>query len=328
MLVPTAAYLALAGAAASTWNVASASSIAASAPLRRGSERTKSLLSKARRLDEDEDEENAFLRDYKVKFRRCINERWVGNDGDGNDAEQNVAIFRLCPVDTCDGDDEDGCDSGYGDYVVGLNTFMEAYFRELEEQENQNNNNNNNEEEFDLMEYSECREYENENDDDNDVQYFLTVNCTEDGDDVQLDLFRDENCMYLADEGTFETLSGGKSLRYYDNDGSLMFKGCKDCYGMNENGEYEISEFCGQIHEDSGKCETEMETVSAENGRVERACEYIQELTYEESGPSAGKIIFWICFALIACFGIFFFLRMRRKAKGAMATTNQDGLLS
>lgn len=147
----------------------------------------------------DMDEESMyFLRNYSIKLLGCIQGAQVINYENG-EQESSSVIFRLCPTDTCSTYNELGCDSGYGDYVVGINTFLEAYM-EGQDEENQGDNNNNNQnqdgnnqnqnqggnynnynqnqggnyyqnsmvaysqygQEFDAQEYFECREYDME----------------------------------------------------------------------------------------------------------------------------------------------------------------------
>lgn len=54
---------------------------------------------------------------------------------------KRLARFRMCPTDYCSADDSAGCDSGYGDYIIDMNTYAQAYIeakREYEENVCQN----------------------------------------------------------------------------------------------------------------------------------------------------------------------------------------------
>jgi len=62
--------------------------------------------------------------------------------------------FRLCPANTCSSSNAGGCDSGYGDYIIDLNIFLEAYWQDKLEQE---------EYECEIMEKQTCA-YCDEND--------------------------------------------------------------------------------------------------------------------------------------------------------------------
>lgn len=83
-----------------------------------------SLLSKSRRLEENEDEdeqqdqEYQFLANYKLKLIGCAAGEIYKNPENG-EAEYSSVIYRLCPADECSDDNDYGCKSGYGDFVVG-----------------------------------------------------------------------------------------------------------------------------------------------------------------------------------------------------------------
>lgn len=111
---------------------------------------------------EMQEEAMYFLNDYSIKLLSCIQGEQVINYENG-ELESSTVIFRLCPSDSCDANSALGCDSGYGDFAVGINTFLEAYMEQ--QQENQNNYGNGmmvyNQygQEFNAEEYMECREY-------------------------------------------------------------------------------------------------------------------------------------------------------------------------
>ena len=150
------------------------------------------LMTFARRLDEDAAEENAdengeesgdengeesgdengeengedsmyFLADYSIKLLSCIQGEQVINYENG-EMESSTVIFRLCPSNSCDADSALGCESGYGDYAVGISTFLEAYMKQQEDNDNYYGNAriiyNQYGQEFDGQEYMECKEYD------------------------------------------------------------------------------------------------------------------------------------------------------------------------
>jgi len=59
-------------------------------------------------------------------------------DAEGEDvvkiATQNLVRFRLCPSDSCSAEKAAGCTAGYGDYIIGMGTFMESYFEAVQQQ--------------------------------------------------------------------------------------------------------------------------------------------------------------------------------------------------
>lgn len=205
-----------------------------------------------------------------------------------------------------------GCKKGYGDYIVGLETFVDSWFEDQRD-------NMQDDDAFNLREYGECSQYQfgrrklNE-----DVAYFLGPACSEDGTTIKLELFSDEECSAAVENGaeTFYELAGF-NLPY--SDGGLVTTACYACYGTNENGEYELMDFCMQNYEAAygGGCETEMETYSA-NGQDTSACETIAAYSFTKSsggGGMGGWGIFWII-VLVALVGVGgFMLYQRQKSK-------------
>mmetsp|Transcript_79840 Transcript_79840/g.156569 ORF Transcript_79840/g.156569 Transcript_79840/m.156569 type:complete len:430 (-) Transcript_79840:44-1333(-) len=109
----------------------SSNNLAADSPLGR------KLLSQARRLEQGID--NAahestltWLSGYSIKFQACHHiQQW----NDEVDDKSNVRIkmkrlvrFRLCPSHACTSHNTGGCLDGYGDYIIDLQSFMDAYF--------------------------------------------------------------------------------------------------------------------------------------------------------------------------------------------------------
>jgi len=118
----------------------------------------------------DMDEESMyFLTNYSIKLLSCIQGEQVINYENG-EIESSTVVFRLCPASSCDAESALGCDSGYGDYAVGINTFLEAYREAQQDNNDQDQNNyygnngmityNQYGQEFDAEEYMECKEYD------------------------------------------------------------------------------------------------------------------------------------------------------------------------
>jgi hypothetical protein len=321
----------------------------------RSKKETVALLQNTRRFlndnaaeEEDEGDEWSFLQDYNLKFLSC--QSGVYSKNEEGETEYSSVVFRLCPSSNeCDSSsDSDGCKEGYGDYMVGINTFVQAYAEMLGD-ENNNNNNNNNGFDFNLREYAECREFEF-NQEENDegrrrrkleaaAGYYIGPTCTSDGFNIKFALFTDYSCQEVP-EITFEELTGGYSLPYSSDDagddGKELFipSTCFSCI-ENDNGNYETSDFCIDSYENAGsKCETKMETTSSGYGKQESGCETLAELSYShaKTGGGGGRALRWVFFMLVLAgvAGFIYFQQKQKKKKQAMANTNvnSQGLMS
>lgn len=72
-----------------------------------------------------------FLKEFSMKFQGCwhIN-RWNRNPYSRKDPKvvtKRYVRFRLCPLGECEDSHQNGCTSGYGDYIVDLNTYVDSY---------------------------------------------------------------------------------------------------------------------------------------------------------------------------------------------------------
>lgn len=228
-----------------------------------------------------------FLADYSLSLVSCLQNEQSLNYESG-EIEQSTVIFRLCPKDTCSSSNSTDvpCDSGYGDFAIGINSFAEAYAESVKD-----NNNNNGMNmysygygygEFNVEEYTrECKLYEGNRDGGANNNYnnygynayaYLGLACTSDGKDIRLASFSDPYCSQESSD-SFSTLSNGMSLPY--SEGGFIPSTCMNCMTMNDNYEYEISEMCKKTYEDASyRCEENMETYNSYYGRDTRGCNY------------------------------------------------------
>jgi len=107
--------------------------------LKANSEAGKDLMSKARRLEQDEDEDQMqWIADYSLKFQGCHHVyQWnqdVDEEEDVRLYAKRLARFRLCPSDECSTSSSGGCQSGYGDYVVDMATYVNSYYESFQQQ--------------------------------------------------------------------------------------------------------------------------------------------------------------------------------------------------
>jgi len=291
-----------------------------------------------RKLNDAQDEYDAevdeyeFLQNYEQVYMTCDSSMKVVNQE--GEYEYGAVVTRFCPNGvTCDKDGKKKCEGGYGDYVVGIQTYMEQFMEQFErrqEQQNQyNQNNGEDEEEFDFnfAEFGECKEFnvENQNNQDGydeeqeEVAYFIGPKCSEG--DISIALFTDEDCKYESVDVTFKDLTGvdlpWSNSIIEDEDCTPYY-----CYGANENGEYEYNDFCTQVYEQANlKCEENMESYSP-YGQTVSGCETIAAMLPSSSGGAAGVFFIILLVAAVVGFGIWYFLQQKKKS-----AVSQEGLM-
>ena len=97
-----------------------------------------SLLSKARKLnDEEEEVDMTWIVDFSIKFQGCHHvSQWneeADEDEDVRISTKRLIRFRLCPSNTCSTSDAGGCSAGYGDYIIDMNTYLALYTEAVQE---------------------------------------------------------------------------------------------------------------------------------------------------------------------------------------------------
>jgi hypothetical protein len=196
-----------------------------------GASAVSKVLRSARRLEDQAAAEVSydFLTTYSLKLIGCKAGLTV-QDPETAEEEYNAVIFRLCPTEKgCSSSTLGGCKRGYGDFVVGLNTFVDAYFEDQRDNMNWDDG-------FDGNRYKECEKYDAENNEEG-IQYYLGPACTKDGTGVKLGLFEDETCT-TASSATFATISNGGTLPFAT--GGMVSTYCTDCTEVNDNGESQL----------------------------------------------------------------------------------------
>merc|ERR1719464_2065414 len=132
---------------------------------------------------------------------------------------------------------------GYGEMLVGMSTFVEAYFEDQRENMEEEDGDDN----FEVDKFAKCEEYDpDENADDanqgawENYQFFVGPTCTEDELGLKLELFTDQYCTQVS-ETSFETISNGWTLPY--SSGGLVSTYCSSCTEYDDDGDAE-SENC------------------------------------------------------------------------------------
>jgi len=138
LLASTLGFTAAAARTKSSIKAGSKSSIKA------GSTVGQKVMSKARRLEEDENEEidYTWVANMSLKFQGCYHTQQWNEDADDEEdlriTTQRLVRFRLCPTDTCSMESAAGCSSGYGDYVISMAEYLESYFEAVEQDQEYN----------------------------------------------------------------------------------------------------------------------------------------------------------------------------------------------
>jgi hypothetical protein len=154
------------------------------------------LMSKARRVEQNGDDgDQSWMANYSMKFQGCKHvSQWNADAEDAEDVRiesMRLAIFKLCPTDSCSASNSRGCNNGYGEYVVDMDEFLPAYLENKQEVQEAN-----------------CENY-------------LTYNCNCGDDDKQDDNFNAEYCeaQCFNNAGMSECVDADSGYYQGDNSG-------------------------------------------------------------------------------------------------------------
>jgi hypothetical protein len=269
------------------------------------------IMANARRLDQNGDISYTWVSDYSIKFQGCHHISQWNDEADGEEdvriATKRLVRFRLCPSNTCSVDNSGGCSSGYGDYVIDMNVYLEAFLESvgdynearceyLEAQsgcEGANNeeyclydyyaangvadvcadgnpyqNNYNNGDQQEAFDISEYTECVEANmNGGNGQAYYMGPYCAEQGGSIYLGLFTDDSCTTFADD------YGGKEA-YYTLTGQELPYGATnmitmDCYScMEAEAQYNYN---GNDNDDADNVSEMCEQIYSQAGKCESA---------------------------------------------------------
>lgn len=287
------------------------------------------VLGMARRVEQNGDYysqiynwDNAFseawVAGYSIKFQGCHHISQWNNEANGEEdvriLTKRLARFRLCPTNSCNSGDSNGCSGGFGDYVIDLNSFLSAYieakqdaYNNGEAYRNDENNANQNQAQGDqqsdnfavVTTYMQCakagfrRQLQNNNYNNNDynLQYYIGPYCASQGGAVYLGVFTDDSCTAFADNNggrdTYLALTG-EYLPYGSN--SIIDKACMSCkeggedwynqgsysyYDADVADEDEVLQVCEGLYNRAGKCESNLPYGTTYKNN-NNACNYIE----------------------------------------------------
>jgi hypothetical protein len=338
----------------------------ASAALSSGSRSGLSLLSQARRLENNNDDAYDFswVTDYSIQYRSChttLSFRADGGDsGDGTEEPtetERLVKFQLCPSDACSSNGK--CSNG-AEYLVEMQEFVEAVYESKMTQQEYNcetvqdncdcdNYNDDDvclaacyatagldyceeaedEDAFDIQEYLECREVEYGDDDGNSI--YIGAYCA--GSGIELGVFSDRQCTKQIENSVYEALSG-----YSLPTESLVDNTCISCkepaeydddYNADQYDEDEVIEICEELYERSAKCESNLDITDKQTS----GCNYMHNILPQmervaSSGRVSGsKAFMWIFLCTTVASSALAFM-FYAKARRAKINLLDGGLLS
>lgn len=239
--------------------------------------------------DYADDEDDVRVKTKRlVRFRLCESDSCSNSNSAGcsskfGDYVVDMNTFVAAYLEALDEDQESICQEAAYDCQVDCNgnddaagncmsacydAYDVSFCNNLYNDDDQNQNNN----DFEAADYAACAKFEGRRRrlENNGYEYYVGPYCADQGGEIHLGVFTDETCTTYAQNGetTFYNMMGF-DLPYSDD--SLVSSRCFACGQNNGNG-YEINDFCGNIYDYSGKCETRM-NIGYPN---ESSCSYIE----------------------------------------------------
>jgi hypothetical protein len=248
------------------------------------------LVSGAKELRRLEDNYQVDISSYSVKFEKCQFVKAYDDDMAAEEdsasvlATQRFAIFRLCPNGDCT-----NCNYNYGEYLMGLDDYLETtvgYFQDWQEEMCNNCNecaNNADDAARRLQQYAadcdtcydECQKIENmENNGYYDATDFLNCEmiyepaddsysalyaapiCASGGSKIKIGVFKDENCQYYdSTKEVDDYLMSNEGYQMKLSHALLKMTyqetciSCKEAQEENDNNEGNDAEDADQVNE-------------------------------------------------------------------------------
>ena len=321
--------------------------------IRSDSELGQKLLLQARNLNQNT-ADISWIAGYSVKFQGCHHvQQWNTDANSADDVRlktKRLVRFRLCPTSSCTSSNAGGCNGGYGDYIIDMNTFLNAYYEAKLNAEalacqshtcncesatnpdycdydcylaasmpycsEKNPYTNESIVPVNIGNYLSCSQYNNDS-------YYIGPYCSNQGGSLFMGMFTDDTCSEFADASsgltTFKTMSG-RALPY--GDASLVGPNCHSCAATdNDSSGYSVGSQCSTIYNIAGKCESSLATGTTSNPNT-RGCLYIEGIKIIRkdgiitnvtigSSPVATSFIVFFAMASVACGFYIWYLRKR-----------------
>lgn len=336
------------------------------------------LLSKARKLENNGEIDFTWVSGFSIKFQGCHHvSQWNEEAKDKDDVRietKRLLRFRLCPSDMCHAEAAGGCSADYGDYIIDMNTFLGTYYDAVDNynefrcaytlgtscdcqdgddkgddfnpelceydcyvanglekicaDRNPYEDDQQRREEFKLADYVQCKQMKFQNNGGRQLEeqnkYYLGPYCSDQGGDIYLGLFTDDQCSNFASEdggaSVYSSLAGS-AMPYADE--TILTVDCLSCkepQEFNQDGNDgedadEVSEMCEKIYNMAGKCEAGLEATGYVYKANNNACNYISGIKVirkdgiiTQMGSKANKTasifigIFVVAFVLLAAY--------------------------
>lgn len=254
----------------------------------------------------------SYLAGYSVKFQGCHHvQQWNDDAYDEEDIKimtQRLVRFRMCPSESCSSTSAKGCDSNYGDYLVDMETYVEAYMQQIQDQYMNNNqgyynqqqngnrelyNNNYSDDKYNVNfeDYMQCSEMDMDNNQRKRARQLRELNNYNSNQYSQYYSSNSDTQYFI---GPYCAQQGGEIRLgvFYDDtctvaaeEGGDIFKmvhgGMTLPYSRSSmvstkcvscGGYSQVNEMCEGLYEVAGKCETKMDVYYPN----ESACTYLQ----------------------------------------------------
>eukprot|EP00934_Nitzschia_sp_Nitz4_P009024 Nitzschia sp. Nitz4//scaffold9_size221794//43573//45376//NITZ4_001327-RA/size221794-augustus-gene-0.159-mRNA-1//-1//CDS//3329560944//9014//frame0 len=269
---------------------------------------------------------------YAFKYIGCQNVHQFSDDLAQGEYSTTVmgmnrfVIFRLCPKSTCSNYYPKGCMSGYGDYVLPMEDYLQTI-----------NNNNKNDDYYyananyynddgnadecenyyqpcknyrtackdysqyavDMQAYFQCSQFNVGN-----SAGYMGPHCRSDGVTIGIGLYKDQYCNQYNSDVTdlstiFGTDLGDQNLKAYYSNKCISCK-ATDGYSLDADNENQVTPVCGALYDLSAKCNQYMgyQEGYADYNQEETSdevCSFIDSLvskTYDEYGEIMTKATF------------------------------------
>ena len=270
------------------------------------------VIENARRFLEDQsavEDDYSFLAYYSLKMISCRSEfpAVIQSETEFR-IEYSTILFRLCPSNgECNDDVGMGCSAGYGDYTIGINTFVKAYLEHKGNEIQQLADDN-----FQIEDLAKCRQYKaDQNSDYPNALVYVGPTCTADGTGVRMALFSDKKCETLVNGVlTFEEVSAGRALPY--SDGGLVAQSCESCTSSvnddNDNDEAGVNELCLGLYQNTEyQCEVKMAIVTGHSNIDDIGCDIIHSLS--DRSTIGLKLLFGLYVSFVVFFWLVLFMK-------------------